>query len=144
MSIINSEIQKLESKKVIVNTDKRTGDYISGVFARSKKDGSHTMILNRKNFNKFICFRHFKMEPILNVLNAIKKDASMASIDLKEAFYSVPVAAHHQKHLKFFANKHLTFTCMPNGYDTAMRIFTKITKVHFQCSRCRAIPQLYM
>ena len=144
MSIINSEIQKLESKKVIVNTDKRTGDYISGVFARSKKDGSHTMILNLKNFNKFICFRHFKMESIQNVLNAIKKDASMASIDLKDAFYSVPVAAHHQKHLKFFAKNYLTFTCMPNGYGTAMRIFTKITKVHFQCSRCRAITQLYM
>ena len=32
MKIINSENQKLKSKKVIVNTDKRTGDYISGVF----------------------------------------------------------------------------------------------------------------
>ena len=115
MSIINSEIQKLKSKKVIVNTDKRTGDYISGVFARSKKDGSHTMILNLKNFNKFICFRHFKMESIQNVLNAIKKDASMASIDLKDAFYSVPVAAHHQKHLKFFANNYLTFTLCQMG-----------------------------
>ena len=50
MSIINSEVQKLKNKKVIVNTDKRTGDYISGVFTRSKKDGSHRMILNPKNF----------------------------------------------------------------------------------------------
>ena len=131
MSIINSEIQKLESKKVIVNTDKRTGDSISGVFTRSKKDGSHTMILNLKNFNKFICFRHFKMESIQNVLNAIKKDASMASIDLKDAFYSVPVAAHHQKHLNFFANGYIKFTCIPNGYSPTIRIFTKITKVPF-------------
>ena len=40
MSIINSEIQKLKSKKVIVNTDRRTGDYIFDVFTRSKKDES--------------------------------------------------------------------------------------------------------
>ena len=53
MSIINSEIQKLKSRKVIVNTDKRTGDYISGVFIRSKKDGSHRMILNFKNLQTF-------------------------------------------------------------------------------------------
>ena len=34
MNIINSETEKLKSKKVIVNTDKRTGDYISGVFTK--------------------------------------------------------------------------------------------------------------
>ena len=102
MSIINSEIQELKSKKVIVNTDKRKRDYISGVLTRSKKDGSHRMILNLKNFNKSICYRHFKMEPIQNVLSVIKKDAFMASIDLKDAFYSVPVAEYHQKYLKFF------------------------------------------
>ena len=131
MSIINSEIQKLKSKTVIVNTDKRTGDYISGVFTRSKKDVSHRMILNLKNFNKFIFYRHFKMESIQNVLNVFKKDAFMASIDLKDAFYSVPVATHHQKYLNFFANEYLNFTCMLNVYGPAMRIITKITKVTF-------------
>ena len=69
MSFINSEIQKLKSKKVIVNTDKTTGDYISGVFTRSKKDGSHKMILN---------LQKFKMVSIQNMLNVIKKDAFIA------------------------------------------------------------------
>ena len=36
------------------------------------------------------------MESIQNVLNVIKKDAFMASIDLEDAFYSVPVAAHEE------------------------------------------------
>ena len=47
-SVINSEIQKLKSKKVIVNRDERTRDYISGVFTKSKKDGDHRMVLNLK------------------------------------------------------------------------------------------------
>ena len=93
------------------------------------------MILNLNNFNKFICYRHFKMKSIQNVLNVIKKDAFMASIDLKDAFYFVPVTAHHQKYLKRFANEYLKFTCMPNGYGSAMRIFTKITKVPFSVLR---------
>ena len=71
MSITNSEIQKLKSKKVIVNTGKRTGDYVSGVFTKSKKDGSHRITLNLKNFNKFICYRYFKMESIHNVLKML-------------------------------------------------------------------------
>ena len=44
------------------------------------------------------------MQSIQNILNVIKKDAFMASFDLKDAFYSVPVAAHHQKYQEFFAN----------------------------------------
>ena len=32
---------------------------------------------------------------------SLKKDAFMPSIDRKDAFYSVPVATHHQKYLKF-------------------------------------------
>ena len=55
----------------------------------------------------------------------------MASIDLKDAFYSAPGIRHHQKYLVFFANEYLKFTCMPNGYGHAMKIFTKITKVPF-------------
>ena len=54
--------------------------------------------------------------------------------DLKDAFYSKPVAAHHQC-LNFFENEYLKFTCMPNGYGPAIRIFTKITEVPFSVPR---------
>ena len=87
-------------KKVTINTDKRTRAYISGVFTRSKNDGNHRMILNLKNFNKFICYRRFKMELIENLLNLIRKDTFMVSNDPKNAFYSVSVAAHQI--FKFF------------------------------------------
>ena len=93
------------------------------------------MILNLKNFNKFICYRNYKKELIQNVLNVIKKGALMAAIDLKDAFYSAPVAAHHQKYLNVFENDYLKFTCMPNGYGPITRIFTKITKVPFSVLR---------
>ena len=59
----------------------------------------------------------------------------MASIDLKDVFYSVQVAAHHEYYLKFFANEYLKFTCMPNRHGLAMRISTKITKVPFPVLR---------
>ena len=35
----------------IVAIDKRKGDYISGVYTKSKEDDSHRMILNVKNLN---------------------------------------------------------------------------------------------
>ena len=78
---------------------------------------------------------HFKMEPIQNMLNVIKKDTFMASIDLLDPFYFVPVTSHHPKYLKRFANKYLKFEWMPNEYGPYMRIFTIITKIPFSVLR---------
>ena len=55
----------------------------------------------------------------------------MTSIDLKDAFFSVPIHCTHQKYLKFTFDDLLQITCMPNGYGPAMRVFTKISKVLF-------------
>ena len=49
------------------------------------------MILNLKNFTTFVNHRHFKLESIDNVINLIKSNAWMVSIDLKDAFFSVPL-----------------------------------------------------
>ena len=60
----------------------------------------------------------------------------MASIDLKNAFFSVPIHSTHQKYLKFTFDDLFQFACMPNRYGPAMRVFTKISKVLFGHLRC--------
>ena len=53
----------------------------------------------------------------------------MASIDLKEAYYSVPMAKEHQKCLKFkWGYTLFQFTCFPNGLSFCPRTFTKLLK----------------
>ena len=47
----------------------------------------------------------------------------MASVDLKGAFYSIPLYGYRQKKI----------ACMSN--DCEPRIFTKISKVTFSCSQ---------
>ena len=53
------------------------------------------MILNLKNFNKFVNYKHFKMESINNVLNIIRPNVYMASKDLNDALFSVPIHLTH-------------------------------------------------
>ena len=53
------------------------------------------MILNLKNFNKFVNYKHFKMESINNVLNIIRPNVYMASKDLNDALFSVPIYLTH-------------------------------------------------
>ena len=99
--IIDSEIEKLINKGVIVNTDWETDDFISSIFLRGKKEGSHRMILNLKALKKCIVYHHFKMDTLGSVIRLIRPNCFMATIDLKDAYYSVPVSEQHKKYLKF-------------------------------------------
>ena len=56
----------------------------------------------------------------------------MASVDLKDAFFTVPVHKLHQKIFMFeWIQKFYKFVGMRNGYSDATRIFTKILKPVF-------------
>ena len=55
----------------------------------------------------------------------------MASIDLKDALFSVPIHNDYKKYLKFIFGNLFHFTSKPNGYGPAMRIFTRTSKVPF-------------
>lgn len=124
------EIQNLLEKGAIVPCEHEKGEYISPIFTTPKKDGSSRMILNLKGLNQFIEYRHFKMESFSSIVNMVKPNCFMASIDLKDAYYSVPITAEHQKYLKFSWEGQLyKFVCFPNGLAAfCPRKFTKLLK----------------
>ena len=66
---IDSEVNKLLKKKVIVPKNINEGDFVSSIFTRTKKDGSHRMTLNLKKLNPFVDSPHFKMKSIRNVIS---------------------------------------------------------------------------
>ena len=59
----------------------------------------------------------------------MKPNYYMASVDLRDAYYSIPIDTEHQKFLKFhWKGKLFQFTCLPNGLSCAPRLFTKALK----------------
>ena len=53
----------------------------------------------------------------------------MASLDLKDAYYTVGVNPSHRKYLRFiWKNVLYQFTCLPNGLSSCPRKFTKLLK----------------
>lgn len=127
--IIDSEIQKLLSKQVIEPTRHCKNEVISDIFVREKKDGSYRLILNLKKLNQFTSKHHFKMDTLTTITNLVEKGCFMASIDIKDAYYSVPIAKHHRAYLRFIWRGQLyQFTCLPNGLSCAPRNFTKLLK----------------
>ena len=127
--VLNTEIQKLLDKAVIVECEHEPFEYFSNIFLRPKKNNSFRTILNLKHLNKLIVYRHFKMDNLSSALNLVSPNCFMGSIDLSDAYYSVPVHPNYQKFLKFTHNgKIYKFTCLPNGLTSAPRIFTKLLK----------------
>lgn len=126
---ISTEMEKLLKKGVIVPTIHEQGEFISPIFTRPKKDGTSRMILNLKSLNKYLSYHHFKMDSLSTVLNMVKPGCFMASMDLKDAYYSVPIATKDQKYLKFLWQGNLyKFVCFPNGLAFCPRKFTKLLK----------------
>ena len=127
--IIDNEIQKLLKKKVIVKCDHEEGEIISPTFLKEKPDGSFRFILNLKKLNENITKIHFKMETIMSILKLVTPLTYFTKIDLKDAYYTIPVSPSHQKYLKFANNQDLCkFTCLHNGYCHEPRKFTKVLK----------------
>lgn len=134
--VIDREISKLLELGVITvsqgNTDNQ--QFLSNVFVRPKKNGSYRMILNLKELNVNVEYKKFKMDTLESIVKLIRQDCYMGSLDLKNAYYTVPVADSHQAYLRFpWRSKSgevsiYQFTCLPNGLASAPRDFTKLLK----------------
>ena len=102
-------------------------DYFSNLFTRQKKDGSYRTILSLKYLNEECYTQHFKMESIRCAIYMINPGMFFASLDITDAFYSIPVHKTHQKFFKFLLKgKVFQSDAMPNEYVDAMRVFNKI------------------
>jgi len=64
------------------------------------------------------------MDTLEHAIHLMKPDFY---IDLKDAYYTVPIDSVHQKYLKFcFDGKFYQYTCLPNGLPSLPRLFTKL------------------
>ena len=71
------------------------------------------------------------MDSVWTAIRLMTPNCYMASVDLKDAYFSFPIANPHQKYLKFEWNMLFKLTCFPNGLAFCPRKFTKLMKPVF-------------
>ena len=72
---------------------------------------------------------HFKMKTLQSVLSLITPGCYLVSLDLKDAYYSVPMHPDRTKFLKFiWKNQLYKFLVLLNGLFRGPRKFTKLMK----------------
>ena len=63
----------------------------------------------------------------------IANNAWLASVDLRDAYYTIPITVAHRKYLRFLWDRQLfKFNCLPNGLACTPRLFTAILKPIFR------------
>jgi hypothetical protein len=65
------------------------GEFLSPIFSVPKKNGKIRLLLNLKQLNQHVPYSHFIMDCIYSALEVITQCCFMASLDLKDAYYSV-------------------------------------------------------
>ena len=131
--ILDAELKALLTKGAVevVPLRMREEGFYSQYFLVPKKDGGFRPILNLKPFNKFVAkaSNKFRMLRTPVLLSMVKQSDWLTSVDLKDAFQHVPVAARHRKYFRFrYREECYQYTRLPFGYSLSPLTFTRCLK----------------
>ena len=104
--------------------------FLNRLFEVPKRDSEKMrLVLDVSPLNKYIPTYKFKMTTISTVRETLLPDCFMASIDLKDAYWHVPIAKAFRPFLAFSTGHSiLQFRVLPFGINLAPRVFTKILR----------------
>ena len=129
---LRTEILSLLSKGAIqkANMSKTPASFYSHYFLVPKKRGGGIRpILDLRCLNKCLKRYRFKMLTTRSLLSKVRKDAWFTSVDLKDAFFHIPIHRLHRKFLRFALEGQVYEYCvLPFGMALSPRVFTKITQ----------------
>ena len=128
IKVIDKEVEAIVSKGAGYIVEPSEAEVVSGIFARPKKaEGKWRPIVNVKWLNRFLLKIKFKMTKLADIRKWLQPGFYCASIDLKDAYYSVGLHPSAWRFIRFrWRNILYEYRTLMFGLTSSPRIFTKV------------------
>ena len=122
-------IKNLLAKVSVWEVKPQDDQFTSTLFLVQKENGDYRPIINLRALNRFLEKDSFKMEGLQVVKSLIQQGDFMMKLDLKDAYYALPIHHSHRKYLRFvYQDRTYEFQSLPFGLSSAPWAFTKTLK----------------
>ena len=140
---LSDEVEAMMEKGALEEAPPHTPGFYSRLFLVEKSTGGWRPVIDLSPLNHFVCQTKFSMETAASVLAAVRKGDFMASIDLSDAYFQVPIHPTSRKYLRFVhEGKTYQFRALCFGLATAPQVFTRIFSLISEWSHSRGIRLL--
>ena len=127
---LQQEIEGMLAKGALeIARDPRPGFY-SRLFLVEKASGGWRPVIDLSHLNEFVQLTPFKMETVASVLLSVREGDFLASLDLKGAYFQIPILRSSRKLLRFTLEGTVyQFQALCFGLSTAPQVFTRVFAV---------------
>ena len=90
-------------------------------------EGDWRPVIDLSHLNDFVQLTSFKMETVASVLLSVREGDFLASLDLKDAYFQIPIHGSSRKLLRFMSEGTVyQFKALCFGLSTAPQVFTRV------------------
>ena len=124
---LRQEVEAMLAKGALeIARDPGPGFY-SRLFLVEKASGGWRPVISLPHLNEFVQPTRFKMETVASVLLSVREGDFLASLDLKDAYFQIPIHPSSRKLLRFTSEGTVyQFRALCFGLSTAPQVFTRV------------------
>ena len=124
---LRQEVEEMLAKGALeIARDPGPGFY-SRLFLVEKASGGWQPVIDLSHLNEFVHHTRFKMETVASVLLSVREGDFLASLDLKDVYFQIPIHRSSRKPLRFTSEGTVyQFRALCFGLSTAPQVFTRV------------------
>ena len=125
---LEAELSELVTKEAVEPAPRGPGFY-SRIFVVPKSSGGWRPVIDLSALNRYLVIPSFSMETAESIRSALPVASWVASLDLKDAYFHIPIHPAHRKYLRYsYQGRVWQFRALPFGLSPAPWIFTMVVK----------------